>query len=68
MRYLSLFSVALALILVSCAGMSNPTVADDQAMSTTPEKSIHDFTMTTLEGDEQSLSAYKDKVVIIVNT
>ncbi len=29
---------------------------------------IHDFTATTLDGREQSLAAYKDKVVLIVNT
>ena len=29
---------------------------------------IHDFTATTLDGREQSLAAYKGKVVLIVNT
>ncbi|MEO1808145.1 MAG: glutathione peroxidase, partial [Bacteroidota bacterium] len=30
-------------------------------------QSIHDFTMTTIDGKEQSLSDYKGKVVLIVN-
>ena len=68
MRYFQLTLAAAALLLFSCAGMSNPTVANDEAMSNTPDKSIHDFTMTTLEGDQQSLSEYKGKVLIIVNT
>ena len=31
-------------------------------------QSVHDFTMTTIDGAPQSLSAYKGKVLLIVNT
>jgi len=32
------------------------------------DKSVYDFTATTIRGEEQSLDAYKGKVLLIVNT
>lgn len=47
--------------------LSSITIAQDMQTKVSDAQSIHDFTMTTIDGKEQSLSDYKGKVVLIVN-
>ncbi len=41
--------------------------AQTETSATTEGKSIYDFTMTTLEGEEKPLADYKGKVILVVN-
>jgi len=48
----------------------NPTTylsSPETEMSAESPKSVYDFTYTDIDGNEQSLSRYKDKVLIVVN-
>ncbi|GAB4406839.1 MAG: glutathione peroxidase [Bacteroidia bacterium] len=53
---------ALLLTTQACAQTNSP------AMQNTTPQGIYDFTMETLDGAQQPLSAYQDKLVLIVNT
>ena len=60
------FFLLTAFILLSStlAACSSPK---SQAAEGKPKGSVHQFTMETIDGEEQSLEAYKGKVLVMVN-
>jgi glutathione peroxidase len=70
------YSFLLLLFALSCIGAndrrSKPDTQDVAAANVNPtnqmKKSIYDFSLKTLDGKEVSLSAYKGKKILLVNT
>ena len=60
-----LAGAALAVLSVAAAPKTPGTTSGSHAMS---EKTFHDFTVRTIDGREQPLSAYKGRVLLVVNT
>lgn len=59
-----------ALSIVMFAGLQvvpSQASAGDEARNTTAEKSIYDFTVKDIDGEEVKLSKYKGGVLLIVN-
>jgi glutathione peroxidase len=50
------------------AGVVSALAGDDGRSGASADPGIHAFTMKTIDGEERSLSAYKGKVVLVVNT
>lgn len=65
-RILSVLMVLLV-IAVSCNANSNANVAASAAEAVSG-KTVHDFTMKDIDGNEVSLAQYKGKIIVIVNT
>lgn len=65
-RILSVLMVLLV-IAVSCNANSNANVAASAAEAVSG-KTVHDFTMKDIDGNNVSLSAYKGRIIVIVNT
>jgi glutathione peroxidase len=68
---INFFAVAL-IALVSCIGANDRKSPNNLTQPTSmPEnnlsKTVHDFTMKTIDGKDVSLSAYKGKKILIVN-
>ena len=52
-------------VVVSCTANTN---ANNTILGTATTKTIYDFSMKDIDGNDVSLSKYKGKIVVIVNT
>ena len=63
------FLLGITMILLLAASCNNNTTAKVPTNnSALPVQSIYDFTMKDIDGNEVSLSKYKGKIMVIVNT
>lgn len=64
-----IYLTALAVLLTfGCANNNSAQTNSDMTAKTMKDSTIYDFTMTDINGKQVSLSDYKDKIVLIVNT
>lgn len=69
MKILNFFTAFLSVMLITSACNANSsTKAAASASAMITGKSIYDFTMKDIDGKDVSLSQYKGKIVVIVNT
>ena len=63
--------LSIAILVVLAAGLravpGKVRVANDSAEGESSAKSVYDFTVKDIEGDDVSLSKYKGSVLLIVN-
>lgn len=74
MKYITYLPLLLLFLLSSCAGVSKKgTDKAENSTQTNPDDpmnsktSVHDFSVSTIDGEELSLSEYKGKKMLIVN-
>jgi glutathione peroxidase len=64
-----LFSTVLMIALLSCgASKSKNTVSNNASTTPMEKKSIHEFTVTDIDGNSYPFSALKGKKIMVVNT
>jgi len=64
-----LFSTILMIALLSCgASKSKNTVSNNASTTPMEKKSIHEFTVTDIDGNSYPFSALKGKKIMVVNT
>lgn len=68
MLKIGLVILALAAVAVASAAYKYGMILNPSPTAPPPEKSIYDFTMKNIDGQNVKLNTYKGKVVMIVNT
>jgi len=64
-----LFNTVLMIALLSCgASKSKNTVSNNASTTPMEKKSIHEFTVTDIDGNSYAFSALKGKKIMVVNT
>lgn len=67
MKFIFLTAIAF-LFTFGCASSNTAQTNSDMTAKTMKDSTIYDFSMTDINGKQVSLSDYKDKIVMIVNT